>query len=79
MNWTTVKAHLKGALRSFTIWFNALMAIAVTALPVAQDSFPQLQDYLPTNLYHWAMGALIVGNLLLRVKTNCSLAEKGQK
>lgn len=71
-----IKADLVKAHRSWTIWFNSAMGAVVVALPMAQDSLPQLQDYLPANLYHYLMGALIVGNILLRFKTNAALADK---
>ncbi len=74
--WRKISADLSRAHKSFTIWFNGLMAIAVTALPMAQDNLPQLQDYFPANFYHYLMGALIVGNIALRFKTNGALAEK---
>lgn len=66
-----VKAH-----KSLTIWFNSAMGAAVVALPMAQDQLPQLQDFLPANLYHYLMGALVVGNIILRFKTNTALADK---
>jgi len=72
-------SSLKGAFRSFTIWFNSLMAVVIASLPLMQDSFPELQSYVPSKWYHYAMGLLIVGNILLRIKTTTSLAEKVQK
>ncbi len=66
-----VKAH-----RSLTIWFNSVMGVLVVALPAAQDSMPQLQDFVPANVYHYAMGVLVVGNILLRFKTSGALADK---
>jgi hypothetical protein len=74
--WTKFKANLLKAHKSLTIWFNGLVGMAVMALPFAQDNMPQLQDYLPADVYHYAMGAVIVGNILLRFKTTSSLAEK---
>ena len=70
---------LKNAWRSTTIWFNGVMATAMVVLPVAQDAFPQLQEYVPSNVYKLAMGAVIVANILLRFKTTTDLAEKGKK
>lgn len=71
-----IKADAVRAHKSLTIWFNGVMAAAVVALPFAQDQLPQLQDYLPASLYHYGMGALIVGNIILRFKTNGALADK---
>lgn len=68
--------HLRGALRSSTIWFNTVAASIVGALPMLQDSIPALQPYLGPNLYRYAMGGIIAANILLRIKTNASLADK---
>ena len=74
--WKKFKADLVKAHKSFTIWFNSMMGGAVIALPIVQDQFPQLQDYLPSNLYHYGMGILIVVNIILRFNTRNSLADK---
>ena len=71
-----IKADAVRSHKSLTIWFNGVIGAAVVALPLAQDQLPQLQDYLPANLYHYGMGALIVGNIILRFKTNSALANK---
>jgi len=71
-----LKADLLKAHKSLTIWFNSAMGAIVVALPIAQDNFAQLQDYLPANFYHYAMGAVVVGNIVLRFKTSTSLAGK---
>ncbi len=71
-----LRANLVKAHKSMTIWFNGVMAAAVVALPMLQEQMPQLQEYLPASLYHYGMGALIVGNIVLRFKTNGALAEK---
>jgi hypothetical protein len=71
-----IKADLVRAHKSLTIWFNSVMGLAVVGLPMAQDSLPQLQEYLPAGLYHYLMGALVVGNIILRFKTTTALAAK---
>lgn len=75
-----VIAHLKGALKSWTIWFNAVAGAVVADLsspsPLLLSTFPQLQGYIPDTWHHYAMGLLIAGNFLLRFKTNSSLAGK---
>jgi hypothetical protein len=71
--------HIKGAWRSWTIHFNLWMGTLLGALPLAQESFPQLQPYVPANLFQYGMAALIVGNFLLRFKTTGSLADKVAK
>lgn len=69
-------AKLRGALKSWTVWANGLLLMALPFLPVLQDSLPQLQAYLPENFYKWAMLGVLVGNIALRFKTTTSLAEK---
>ncbi len=71
-----LKADLVKAHKSLTIWFNSIMGMVVVGLPMAQDSLPQLQDYVPAGLYHYLMGALVVGNIILRFKTTSALAAK---
>lgn len=65
---------LKNAWKSWTIWFNALAATVLGVLPMLQDSLPALAQYVPD--IKWAAVGIIIGNVLLRFKTNTSLAEK---
>ena len=74
--WDKVRADAARAHKSMTIWFNSVMGMVVVALPSAQDQLPQLQEYLPAGMYHYLMGALIVGNIILRFKTTTALAAK---
>lgn len=74
--WDKVCADIKKAHKSLTIWFNSVMGMVVVGLPMAQDSLPQLQDYLPAGFYHYLMGILILGNIILRFKTTSALAAK---
>jgi hypothetical protein len=69
---------LRGALRSLTMWVNGLAATAVAALPTLRDDFPQIEQYLDHQVYRYAMGALIAANILLRMKTTTSLADKAR-
>lgn len=73
-----MKNWIRGATRSATMWFNAVLGSVLTAVPIVQDAFPQLKEYMPDSWYRWGMGALVVGNILLRLKTNSSIPEKGQ-
>ncbi len=74
--WPKLRADVAKAHKSLTIWFNSVMGAVVVVLPMAQDNFVQLQDYLPANLYHYLMGALVVGNIVLRFRTTTALAAK---
>lgn len=67
---------LRGAWRSWTIHFNFWTAVIIECLPMAKDSFPELQPYIPANLFQYGMAALIVGNLVLRFKTTSCLSCK---
>lgn len=71
-----MKNKLRGALRSWTIHFNVVVAILIEGLPMAKDSFPELQPYVPANLYQTGMLVLIVGNMLLRFKTKTCLSAR---
>lgn len=67
---------IQGSIKSWTIWFNSVVAAASLALPMLQDSFPQLQPYISANAFKYGMTLLIVGNILLRFKTTVSLSQK---
>ena len=64
-----IKARLKGALKSLTIWFNTT---GVLLLGVAMAE-PMVATYLVANNFS---AILIVGNLLLRFKTTSDLKDK---
>lgn len=71
---------LRGSLRSLTIWFNTvaagLLAVLPELLPALADAAPGLQPYLGPDVYRWLMVLIVVGNILLRVRTSTSLADK---
>lgn len=75
-NWEYFLGKLRGIRRSATIWFNSVFASVVLALPLLQDTFTQLQPYLPDNIYKVLAVVVIVGNLALRFKTVSDLADK---
>ena len=65
---------LKGARRSFTVWFNSVVAVIIGIMPMLQDALPMLAQYVPN--IKWVAVALIVGNVILRFKTNVPLEIK---
>ena len=71
-------AKLANSWRSWTIWINSVSAMIMFALPSLQDSFPQLQNYLPEHIYKYAMLVIIGANIALRFKTVQDLALKGK-
>jgi hypothetical protein len=71
-----MQSKLRGALRSWTIHFNLWLAVLIELLPMAKDRFPELQPFLPANLFQVGMLVLIVGNMLLRFRTKVALEAK---
>jgi len=71
-----IKADLYSAHKSLTIWFNSILGTAALILPTAQDQIPALQAYLPLHIYNYLMGAVVLGNIILRFKTTKRLADK---
>lgn len=63
---------LKGAFKSKTIWFNAIVAGMAALEPV----FGALQAFLPGNVYAYLSVFLAVGNAILRAITVKPLGEK---
>ncbi len=76
MKWQMIKWRLQGSIRSLTIWVNGLFGALLLGLPDLQASLPQLQSYVPADAFRYAMGVVIVANILLRFKTNKDLAAK---
>lgn len=70
------KAKIAGMYKSMTMWFNGLIGMALVGLPEIKSSFPELQSYLPEGFFKYSMGALIIGNILLRFKTTKGLQDK---
>jgi hypothetical protein len=71
-----IRADVARMYRSWTIWVNGVFGAILLALPFAQDNLPQLQNYVPPIYYKYAMGVIVVANILLRFKTTKALSEK---
>lgn len=67
---------LKGALRSFTVWFNGLLLAALPLFEVAKEYLPELQTYVTPEVYKWVGLAVVVGNIMLRFRTSMPLEAK---
>lgn len=67
---------IKGAWKSLTIWFNCVLLGLLPLFDMVMASLPQLREYLPTDAYKTLGLAALVGNILLRFKTNKPLNEK---
>lgn len=68
-------AWLKGALKSWTNWFGALLIAAPDIIPAIM---PNLQELLTADSYKRVVQVAGIIVILLRVKTTTSLAEKGK-
>ena len=75
-----LRARLRGALLSKTMWFNAVALVFVDQLPQLIDytasNLPTLQPYIPANHYNMVIGVITVVNLILRYKTKHPLEAK---
>lgn len=67
---------IKGALKSWTVWFNSIAGAVLMGLPMLQDSLPALQPYVNGNHYKHVMAGVIVVNIVLRFKTSKALEQK---
>lgn len=70
----TLKAKLAGARKSLTIWFNGCALALLPLVTNIQDVLPTLQQFAPD--IKWFAMAVILGNALLRFKTNNGLEHK---
>lgn len=67
---------LKKSWKSWTIWLNALALGILPFLPDLANSLPQLEPYLPQNLYKWVMVLVLVANIGMRFRTSTALQNK---
>lgn len=77
--WYWVKFHVRGALKSWTVWFAALLAAAPDVVPMVQQNFAAFAPYIPDALESKFMQAIALAVVLLRLKTTASLAAKGER
>lgn len=66
----------RGVKKSLTIWFNGLLLAALPVFELTHDYLPELQTYLPDNVYKWMGIIVVVGNIALRFRTTKPLKEK---
>lgn len=71
-----VRKDVARAHRSLTIQFNSIMAVITELIPMAADELPKLKEYIPDGFYGKMTIILIVGNILIRFKTNRALRDK---
>lgn len=68
-----LKARLKRAYKSWTVWFNSLAVMLIAFQPQIET---QLQAALPPDQYAKFTLVILVVNILLRIKTTKDLADK---
>lgn len=62
-----VEVKVKRWWANIAVWFNGVVPSLAVAADQLKDAFPQLQPYLPTKPFGWAMTVLVVGNVILHV------------
>lgn len=72
----STKRKIKGAARSRTVWFNAVVGSATAALPMLETALPGLREHLPQQIYSVALLVIVVGNIVLRAVTTTALEDK---
>lgn len=74
------KRKLRSAHRSSTIRFNALLEGLNETLPIglpyAVAHFPELQGYLPSELFTNVMRFILIANILYRFKTTKAVEDR---
>ena len=71
-----MKDIIKGALKSWVLWFNGVMLSIMPVFEYAASNYPNLHEYIPDDIYKH-VGLFIVGvNMALRFKTSKPLKEK---
>lgn len=77
---TKLLAKMRGAFKSRTVQLNALFLLLMDRLPdfigYMSTNLPMLQPYIPANHYTFAMGAIVIANMILRFKTTTPLEAK---
>lgn len=79
MNWDHIKATLRGALKSLTVWVSLLIASLPEILPLLQANFATVAPFIPETAHSRVLQLIALVMLLLRIRTNTSLAQKGTK
>lgn len=76
MTWETFSAHARGAMRSLTMWFGAMLLVLPDVLTTVQQNFPTFAPFLPEAMHSRVLNVIALGILLLRIRTTTSLAAK---
>lgn len=65
-----------GSIKSWTMHFNVWLASFVVFLPEIKASLPELAAYLPPDVYKYIALVVVIGNVMLRIKTTKALTER---
>lgn len=68
-----LKAWLRGAAKSVTMWWNSVCGVVAAVITDLPNVLPDIAHVVSPEIYKWLLFANIIGNMLLRVKTNTSL------
>lgn len=71
-----IKGDLSRIHTSMTIWFNSVIGSAALFLPDLIALMPDIQEYIEVPTYKTWMLVLLVGNFILRFRTNKALRHK---
>lgn len=71
-----LKRKLRRAHASWTVRFNVAAEAVLEFIPFAAAHFSDLQPYVPDQVFTNVMRVLLAVNLVLRFKTERSLADK---
>ena len=72
----TLRNKARNVWRSKTIWFNGVLLAILPLTEMMQVALPQLQQFLPDNLYKTVGLATLIGNIVLRFFTKAPLEAK---
>lgn len=67
---------LWGAIKSWTMQFNAWVGGFLLFVPDIQRDWPSVAQYIPDDIYKIGSFVLFVGNVALRIKTNKALSQR---
>lgn len=65
-----------GSIKSWTMHFNVWLAGFVVFLPEIKANLPEMSAYLPENVYKYIALIVVIGNVMLRIKTTKALIER---
>jgi hypothetical protein len=73
------KNTASGMARSFTVWFATAIAFLPELLPVIHSEFATFAPFIPAKFQPIVLKVVALGIVLLRLRTNSSLAEKNRE